>query len=100
MQSIVPASTSAAITIVFTSGWSGFMIAEVIPLEIAIARKVPVMWFSVGRPKLTFDAPQVGVHLELVAQAAQEVEHLLAVVPMAPIGMTSGSTTMSLAGMP
>jgi hypothetical protein len=41
-----------------------------------------------------------GVDLELFAQAAQQREDLLAGVPMAPIGMTSGSTTMSCGLMP
>jgi|TARA_B100001105_G_C22030219_1_gene289491 hypothetical protein len=38
-----PISTSAPMTADFTSAWSGFMIAEVIPAPTAIARKVPVI---------------------------------------------------------
>ena len=54
-----PASTSAASTAAFTSACSGFMIADVMPFEIAIARNVPVTTWRLGRPKPTFDAPQV-----------------------------------------
>ena len=35
------------------------MIADVIPAPIAIARNVPVTWCRLGRPKLTFEAPQI-----------------------------------------
>ena len=38
-----PLRTSAAMMAVFTSPWSGFMMAEVMPAPIDIARKVPVM---------------------------------------------------------
>jgi len=37
----------------------GFMIAEVIPAPIAMLRKVALMPSRAGRPKLTFEAPQV-----------------------------------------
>ena len=52
----MPASTSAAITADFTSGCIGFMIADVIPDAIAMARNVPVTTWRLGSPKLTFEA--------------------------------------------
>ena len=62
----------------FTSGCSGFMIADVIPAPIAMARNVPVTTWRLGSPKLMFDAPQVVLTLQLLAQPADQPERLLA----------------------
>ena len=56
----------------------GFVIAEVRPLAIAIARNAPLIPSRFGSPKLTLLAPQVELTLELVAQPAEDPEDLAA----------------------
>ena len=53
-----------------------------------------------GRPKLTFDAPQVVLTSSSVRSRRTRRITCTPVWLMAPIGITSGSTTMSQAGMP
>ena len=65
----LPASTSAAITADFTSGCSGFMIADVIPAPIAMARNVPVTTLPVGQPEADVGGAARGVDLELARAA-------------------------------
>ena len=96
----VPASTSAASTADFTSGCIGFMIADVIPEAIAMARNVPVTMWRLGKPKLTFDAPHVVLTLSSSRSRRISLNACWPAWPRAPIGITSGSTTMSWAGMP
>ena len=45
-----------------TSLCMGFVIAEVIPCEIAIDRNAPLTPSRLGSPKLILDAPQVVLH--------------------------------------
>ncbi len=82
------------------SSCSGFMIAEVIPAPIAMERKVALMPSRAGRPKLTFEAPQVVLTLSSFFRRPSRRNTCTPAWLMAPIGMTSGSTTMSLTGMP
>ena len=51
--------TSAAMIAWIISRCSGLVIADVSPAPIAIARKAAFSPVRFGRPKLTFDAPQV-----------------------------------------
>ncbi len=85
---------------VFTSACIGFMIADVMPAPIAIDRNVPVMAWRLGSPKLTLDAPQVVLTPSSLRSRRTRANTCRPAVPMAPIGMTSGSTTTSPAGMP
>ena len=94
----VPASTSAASTADFTSGCIGFMIADVIPAPIAIARNVPVTTWRLGSPKLTFDAPHVVLTLSSSRSRRIRRNACWPAWPRAPIGITSGSTTTSCGG--
>ena len=93
-------STSAAMMADFTSGCSGFMMADDIPFEMAIDRNVPVMTLRLGNPKLTFDAPHVVFTPSSVTRRRNSANTWRPAVAMAPMGITSGSTMMSLAGMP
>ena len=56
----------------------GFVMAEVSPLAMAIVRNAPLMPSRFGSPKLTLLAPHVEFTLELVAQPAEDPEHLAA----------------------
>ena len=79
-----PIRTSAAITLALTSGIIGLVIAEVIPAAIAIGRKAALMPSRLGSPKLTLRGAAGRVDLELLAQPADEREHLLAGLAQRP----------------
>ena len=87
-------------TAALTSGISGLVIAEVMPLAIAIGRNAALMPSRLGRPKLTFDAPQVVLTPSSSRRRRTSVKTWRPASARAPMGMTSGSTTMSEAGMP
>ena len=70
------------------------------PEAIAIARNVPVIMLRCGRPKLTFDAPHVVFTCSSSRRRPRSLNTCWPAVPIAPIGITSGSTTMSDGGMP
>ena len=76
------------------------MMADVIPAPIAIARKVPVMMCRLGSPKLTLEAPQVVLTPSSSRSRRTRWNTCRPAVAMAPIGITSGSTTTSAVGMP
>src|SRR3954451_17773446 len=95
-----PIRTSAAMTDALTSGISGFVIAEVIPAAMAIGRNAPLMPSRFGRPKLTFDAPQVVLTRSSSRRRRTSWKTCWPACDSAPMGMTSGSTTMSERGMP
>ena len=78
----------------------GLVIAEVRPDAIAIVRNALLMPSRFGRPKLMFDAPHVV--LTFSSPCRRRRSRITWTPPwlIAPIGITSGSTTMSLAGMP
>ena len=78
----------------------GLVIAEVIPLAIAIGRNAALMPSRFGRPKLTFDAPQVVLTPSSSRSRRTIRKTWRPAVAIAPMGMTSGSTTMSARGMP
>ena len=78
----------------------GFMIAEVMPEAIAIGRKAALMPWRFGRPKEMLEAPQVVLTPSSSRSRRTRAKTWRPAVAMAPIGMTSGSTTMSWAGMP
>ena len=87
-------------TAAFTSGISGLVIAEVIPLAIAIGRKAALIPSRCGSPKLTLEAPQIELTLSSSRSRRTSAKTWRPAVDIAPIGMTSGSTTMSEAGIP
>ena len=70
------------------------------PGAIAMVRNAALMPSRFGSPKLMFEAPQEVFTLSSVAQAVDQPHHLHPGLLIAPIGITSGSTTTSLAGMP
>ena len=74
--------------------------AEVMPLEIAIARNAAFRPLRLGRPKLRFDAPQVVFTFSSVRSLRTSSMTWTPALLIAPIGITSGSTMTSLAGMP
>ena len=76
------------------------MIAEVRPLAIAIARNAPLIPSRCGRPKLTLLAPQVELTLSSSRSRPRIRNTWRPAVGIAPIGISSGSTTMSSRGMP
>ena len=76
------------------------MIAEVMPARLAMERKAAFRPWRLGRPKLTFDAPQVLLTLSSSFSRRSRWKADLPALPKAPIGMTRGSTTMSLGLMP
>ena len=78
----------------------GFVIADVRPLAIAIDRKAPLMPSRFGSPKLTFDAPQVELTLSSSRSRPRMRKTWRPAPGIAPIGISSGSTTMSSRGMP
>ena len=79
---------------------SGFVIAEVRPEAIAMVRKALLMPPRFGRPKLTLEAPQVVLTFSSSCSRRTSRITWTPAWLIAPIGITSGSTTMSLAGMP
>ena len=79
---------------------SGFVIADVMPDAMAMVRKPLLMPSRAGRPKLMFEAPQVVLTL---SSSRRRLTSRITCTPawlIAPIGITSGSTTTSEAGMP
>ena len=92
--------TSAAQIAWRTSACSGLVIAEVSPDAIAIGRKAAFSAGRFGSPKLTFEAPQVELTLSSSCSRRTSRNTCRPAVPIAPIGITSGSTTMSSRGMP
>ncbi len=72
----LPISTSAAMTLALTSGISGFVIAEVSPLAIAIGRNGGVDALAVRQPEADVRRAAGRVDPELVAQPADEREDL------------------------
>ncbi|MBI3648279.1 MAG: hypothetical protein HY240_05985 [Actinobacteria bacterium] len=83
-----------------TSMCSGLVIAEVSPLAIAIARNAPFSPPRCGSPKDTFEAPHVVFTPSSSRRRRTRANTCRPAVPIAPIGITSGSTTTSEAGMP
>ena len=76
------------------------MIAEVSPEAIAIGRKAAFSPGRFGRPKLTFDAPHVVFTPSSSRRRRTSRNTWRPAVPIAPIGITSGSTTTSSRRMP
>ena len=74
--------------------------ADVMPWLMAIARKVPVTACRFGRPKLTLDAPQVVLTRSSSRSRRTSRNTCWPAVPMAPMGITRGSTTTSDEGIP
>ena len=87
-------------TAVRTPSDTGFVMAEVRPEAMAMLRNAPLMPSRLGRPKLTFEAP----HVELTFSSSRNrprIRNTWRPAPAsAPIGISSGSTTMSSRGMP
>ena len=83
-----------------TSGMSGLVMAEVMPLAMAIGRNAALIPSRLGRPKLTFEAPQVVLTLSSSRRRRTSWKTWRPACDSAPMGMTSGSTMMSEAGMP
>ena len=96
----LPISTSAAMTAWRTSACSGLVMADVIPDAMAMARNAPLIPLRFGRPKEMFEAPQVVFTPSSSCSRRTSAKTCRPAPPMAPMGMTSGSTTMSEAGMP
>ena len=76
------------------------MIAEVMPEAIAIGRKAALMPCRCGRPNEMFEAPQLVLTFSSSRSRRTSAKTCRPAVPIAPIGMTSGSTTMSSGLMP
>ena len=74
--------------------------AEVMPAPITMARKLELSPCRFGRPKLMLEAPQVVLTFSSVRRRRIRWNTALPAWPSAPIGITSGSTTMSECGMP
>ncbi len=92
--------TSAPMIALMTSSCIGLVIAEVIPDPIAIVRNAALMPLRFGSPKLTFDAPQEVLTLSSVRNRCTKRITCTPAWLIAPIGITSGSTTTSQDGMP
>ena len=90
----------AALTAFISSERVGFIIALVIPADIAIGRNVAFIECLFGKPNEIFDAPQVVFTLSSILSRFTSSKTCLPAVAIAPIGITNGSTTMSLAGIP
>ena len=65
-----------------------------------MGRKAALMPWRLGRPKEMLEAPQVVLTPSSSRRRRTRAKTCRPAVAMAPIGMTSGSTTMSWAGMP
>src|SRR4051812_43954402 len=96
----LPIITSAAFTASRTSACRGDVIALVRPFEIAIARNAPFSSLRLGNPNDTVQAPHVVVTPSSSWSRRSSANTCRPAEPIAPIGMTSGSTTMSSFGMP
>ena len=70
------------------------------PFAIAIARKAPLMPLRLGSPNETLDAPHVVLTPSSSWSLRTSVNTCRPAPPIAPIGITSGSTTMSCGAMP
>ena len=95
-----PIMTSAPMTARTISVCSGFMIAEVMPAPIAEIRNAAVMPSRAGSPKLMLEAPQVVLTFSSPRRRRSRCITCRPALLIAPIGITSGSTTTSQAGMP
>ncbi len=78
----------------------GFVIADVRPDAIAIARNAPLMPSRFGNPKLTLLAPQVELTPSSSRSRPRMRKTWRPAVGIAPIGMRSGSTMTSSRGIP
>ena len=74
--------------------------ADVIPAPIAIGKKALLIPCRFGNPNETFDAPQVVFTPNSSRNLRTSVNTCLPAVAIAPMGITRGSTTISLAGIP
>ncbi len=99
-QSSWPRNTSAALTASTICGVRASVIALVRPLAIAIGSHTELRVWRAGMPKDTLDAPQV-MFTPKSSRMRRIVSNVTSVVPVsAPIGMASGSMTMSALAMP
>src|SRR6188472_1362646 len=98
--SSLPISTSAAFTAWSISAWSGLVIAEVSPDAIAMGRNAALRPVRFGSPKLTFEAPHVELTRSSSRSRPRRRKTWRPAVPIAPIGITRGSTTTSSREMP
>ena len=96
----VPFKTFAARTASISCGRQGFMIADVMPAPMTMGMKPALMPWRCGRPNEMFEAPQVVFTPSSSRRRRTRVKTCCPADPMAPTGITSGSTTMSCAGMP
>ena len=87
-------------TAVRTPSAIGFVIADVRPEAIAIARNAPLIPSRFGRPKLTLLAPQVELTWSSSRSRPRIRNTWRPAVGIAPIGISSGSTMTSSRGMP
>ena len=78
----------------------GFVIADVRPAPIAIARNDGFRPGRLGRPKLTLDAPQVVLTPNSSRQRFRILNTDRPALAIAPIGITSGSMMTSSLGIP
>ena len=83
-----------------TGNATGFMIAEVIPAVIAIGKKALFIPCLFGSPNEIFEAPHVVLTPNSSRNLRTSANTCNPAVPMAPIGITNGSTTISCAGIP
>ena len=101
---IIPAAAIAsffsAIFFWLTGKDTGFIIADVIPATIAIGKNALLIPCRFGSPKEILDAPHVVFTPSSSRRRRTSVNTCKPALPMAPTGITSGSTTMSCAGMP
>src|SRR5688572_3671348 len=88
-----PIMTSAPMQAWIVSTCSGFVIAEVRPEAIAMVRKALLMPPRFGRPKLTVEAPQVVLTFSSSCSRRTSRMTWAPAWLIAPIGITSGSTT-------
>src|SRR5439155_5701900 len=95
-----PSSTSAAATARRTSSLSTFVMAEVMPAVAAMERNVAEGSCRCGRPNATFDAPHVVFTPSSSRRGRTGRKTCWPAVPIAPTGMTRGSTTTSSRPMP
>ena len=94
------ASFLAKIFFLFIGNITGFMIADVIPATMAIGKKASLIPCRFGRPNEMFEAPQVVFTPSSSRRRRTKAKTCRPAVPIAPTGITSGSTTMSWVGMP
>ena len=90
----------APITACITGLWSGLVIADVSPEAIAIVKNTAFTPLRFGKPKLTFDAPQVVLTFSSSWSLLTKLITCFPAELTAPIGITNGSTTISEYGIP